>query len=439
MQYKLKANFSREPSQAVFDILTDRGIKNVNDYINPTSTNENSPYDLENIEAAANMLIKHIRNKSKICIVVDGDDDGWCSSAILWNYLKRYDENIDLEFILHEGKGHGLSDIIDQVSDGKYELVVLPDAGSYDIKYFWILNKFNTEVICLDHHSQLYDADGKPVVNDCPTAIVVNNQLSPKYKNKDFCGAGITYRFCNVLDDKLNIKYSQDYMDLAAVGNIGDVMFQGDPETRYIIIEGLKRIKNKGLQELINAQSFSLKERAAPPYSLTPIDIAFYIVPLVNAIVRVGTIEEKRGLFYAFIEPDRPMQSTKRGAKTGEIEFAAEQAARVAKNVKARQDRIKEKALAIVVDKIEKNHLDKNNLIIVEIQKTDEIPNEMTGLIAQNVVTLYNKPCFIVRRDLNGILRGSLRNNGNFKSLPELKPVLEKTQLFDYIAGRFGL
>ncbi|MBO6262435.1 MAG: hypothetical protein J6N95_07535 [Bacilli bacterium] len=435
MEYKLKENFSKDPKQAIIDILKDRGVKDPSSYVKPSAQCENNPYDLENIEAAADLLIKHIQKKSKICIVVDCDDDGYCSSAILWNYLKRFDNTINLDFVVHEGKGHGLSDIIEQVSGGKFDLVVLPDAGSYDIRYFWILNKCNTDVIALDHHEQMYDTKGAPIVNDCPTAIVVNNQLSPKYANKDFCGAGVTYRFCNVLDDKLGVSYSKDYIDLAAVGNIGDVMFQGDPETRYIIVEGLKHIKNGGLQELIAEQAFSLKERANPPYSLTPIDVAFYIVPLVNAIVRVGSMEEKRVLFYALTDPDKQLQSTKRGAKPGDIETAAEQAARTAKNVKARQDRIKEKAIETIVGKIENKGLDKNNLIIVEISKSDDIPNEMTGLIAQNIVTKYNKPCFIVRRDNDGILRGSLRNNGNFKDLPQLKPVLEQTHLFSLIAG----
>lgn len=306
---------------------------------------------------------------------------------------------------------------------------------SFDVQYFWQLNKIGTDVICLDHHTMMIDNDGNPIVNDCPTAIVVNNQLSPNYKNKDFCGAGVTYRFCNILDDKLKVNYSRTFIDLAAIGNIGDVMFQGDPETRYIIVEGLKHIENKGIRALVEAQAYSLKERAVYPYSLTPTDVAFYISPLINAVVRVGTIEEKEVLFYAFIDPDRQLQSTKRGAAIGEIELAAEQAARVAKNVKARQDRVKEKAVEIIRDRIEKKHLSDNNLIIAEVNRMDGIPAEMTGLIAQNIVSEYHKPCFIVRKDAEGMLRGSFRNSSDFKDLPELKPVLEQTKLFEMLAG----
>lgn len=364
------------------------------------------------------------------------DNDGFCSAAMMWNYIKTIYPEAKLYFTLHESKAHGLSDKIDYFLDeAHFDLILCPDSASYDIKYFYQLKQVNTDVICLDHHPMMYYEDGRPMVNDCPTAIVVNNQLSENYSNKDFCGAGVTYRFCNVLDDYLHINLSHNFIDLAAVGNIGDVMFQGDPETRYIIKEGLANIKNEGLAAMIEAQSYSLKERAVYPYSLTPIDIAFYICPLINAVVRVGTMEEKECMFYALTDPYKELKSTKRGAKDGDIELAKDQAARIAKNVKARQDRIKEKAISLVDFKIQKEGLDENNLIIVELDASDDIPNELTGLIAQNVVSKYNKPCFIVRRDSHNVLKGSLRNNGNFQDLPALRSVLESTGLFELLAG----
>lgn len=435
MNYKLRGNF-RTDEYAIYDILTNRGVKNVDAFISPSNIYENNPYDLNNITDAASLLVKRLKEDKSICVLVDCDNDGFCSAALIWNYIKHIFPNADLTFRLHEGKAHGLEDQIDYfIDEQQFDLILIPDASSFDIEYFWQLNKINTEVICLDHHPQVYDDNGNPIINDCPTAIVINNQLSPNYSNKDFCGAGVTYKFCQVLDDTFGIHLANNFIDLAAVGNIGDVMFQGDPETRYIIKEGLANIHNEGLQALIEAQSYFLKERAIPPYSLTPIDIAFYISPLINAVVRVGTMEEKHTVFYALIEPRRKLQSTKREAKPGDIELAAEQAARITKNIKARQDRIKEKALDLIDFKIAKDNLNDNNLIIVEINPEDNIPNEMSGLIAQNVVSKYNKPCFIVRRDKNNILKGSLRNNGNFKDLPELRTVLETTGLFNLLAG----
>lgn len=201
-------------------------------------------------------------------------------------------------------------------------------------------------------------------------------------------------------------------------------------------MEGLKHIQNKGFQTLIEAQSFSLKEKAVYPYiGLTPIDIAFYIAPLINAITRVGSIREKETMFYCFIEPDRQVESTKRGAKPGDIETAAEQTARVGGNAKGRQNKIKERAIDLIDFKIKKNQLDDNNIILVEVEDSDDIPQEMTGLIAMAVVSKYHKPCMLGRRNYKDEIQGSIRSDGNFAGLPSFKKFLEDSKLLNYVAG----
>ena len=79
-------------------------------------------------------------------------------------------------------------------------------------------------------------------------------------------------------------------------------------------------------------------------------------------------------MFYCFIEPDREVPSTKRGAKPGDIELAAEQTARVGNNAKARQNRIKEKAMDLIDFKIQKSNLDDNNILLIELDEDDDIP-----------------------------------------------------------------
>jgi single-stranded-DNA-specific exonuclease len=213
-------------------------------------------------------------------------------------------------------------------------------------------------------------------------------------------------------------------------------MDRTDIETNYIMIEGLKNIHNEGLRTLIEAQSYSLKEKAVSPYEgLSPVDIAFYIAPLINAITRVGSIQEKETMFYCFVEPNKPMQSTKRGARPGDIEYAAEQTARVGKNAKARQDRLKEQALSVIDFKIQKDGLDDNNIIIVELDASDNVQQELTGLIAMSIVNKYHKPVMIGRRNNDNEIQGSIRSSGNFAGLPSFKKFLEDSGLITYTAG----
>ena len=329
-----------------------------------------------------------------------------------------------------------MDDKIDWIEQQNFNLVICPDAASYDIEEHKRLWQQGIDCICLDHHDIPKDDNGNDILPNKEYAIVVNNQLSPQYTNKSLCGVGVVYKFCEVLDDILGIKQAQNYLDLVALGEIADVMDRTNIETNYLMLEGLSCIENKGFQTLLNAQSFSLKEKSIFPYSgLTPIDIAFYIAPLINAVTRVGTLEEKEAMLYCFIEPDKLLPSTKRGAKEGNTEFAAEQAARVGKNAKSRQDKLKEKALDIIDFKIQKNNLDSNNIIIVEIEPEDNIAPEIGGLVAMSIVNKYHKPVMIGRKNTKNELQGSIRSDANFLGLSSFKHFLEESKLMLYVAG----
>ena len=438
MKYKLRNNYSTDPAYALQDILIDRGVQDINLFLHPNkSTCELNPYDLANIEKGAEMLLDHLRKNHKMLFLIDCDCDGYTSSSILWLYCKHLFPNANFEFRVHEHKEHGLNDTIDWVEEKtRWDLIICPDSSSYDVEEHIRLGELGIDCLILDHHDQAYDENGKPIVSTAPNTVVINNQLSPNYTNKSLCGAGVVYKFCEVLDKILGIQQAQEYLDLAALGEIADVMDRTTSETNYIMLEGLKHIKNKGFQLLLDSQKFSLKEKATYPYEgLTPIDIAFYIAPLINAITRVGTIQDKQALFYCFIDPDHEMPSTKRGAKDGDIELAGEQTVRVGKNAKSRQDKIKEKAMDIIDFKIQKNGLLDNNILLIELNDYDNIPQEMTGLVAMNVVSKYHKPCLIGRRNSNGEIAGSARSDGNFAGLPSLKVFLEQSGFFNYAAG----
>ena len=94
-----------------------------------------------------------------------------------------------------------------------------------------------------------------------------------------------------------------------------------------------------------------------------------------------------------------------------------------------------DKAMEIIVERIEEQHLADNNVIVVEVEKDDSIPLTITGLLAQKVLSIYGKPCLIGRTGTDGFLRGSMRSSGNFVSLPNFKEFLEESEIFDYVAG----
>ena len=82
-----------------------------------------------------------------------------------------------------------------------------------------------------------------------------------------------------------------------------------DFETHYLVQTGLVRLQNPFIKGMADKNKYSLGE------TLTPIGVAFYIVPLVNSITRVGTMEEKILLLESMLDWKAYdlVQSTKRG------------------------------------------------------------------------------------------------------------------------------
>ena len=423
MRYKTKSILSHDAENCLKELLKDRGITDVINYCNPSDIFELDPTLLDNIDDAAILLKKHLDNDSKILFIVDCDCDGYCSSAMLWTYIQDIYPFAKLEYICHEHKAHGFEDIIDKIIDKDYDLIICPDAGSSDYEQHKLLKEKGIDILILDHHL----TDGYSEY-----AVVVNNQLSEHYTNKKLCGAGVVYKFLNYFDKTYGYNNAKKFLDLCALANIADCMSMSDLETRYYIVEGLKNINNGCFKSLIESQSYSLFQGSK---ELNYIKIAFYIAPLINAMVRVGTETEKNELFESFIYPEKLIQSTKRGAEIGELVPLSVEIARKAINAKNRQNRLKEKAIDIIDMRIQKEGLLDNKIIIAEIYEEDKIPQELTGLLATHFVNKYNRPCIIVRRNDEGFLRGSIRGNDTFEEIPDLKEFLENSGVTEYVQG----
>lgn len=216
------------------------------------------------------------------------------------------------------------------------------------------------------------------------------------------------------------------------MAEVADCMSPTDPETRYYISKGLTQINNGFFKQLIVQQSFSLFKNSD---GLNYIKIAYYIAPLINAMVRVGTMEEKRQMFQAFIEPDTMIQSTKRGAKAGDMVPISEEVARKATNAKSRQNRIKEKATELLEGRIQKEGLLDNKILVIEVYDEDNIPQELRGLIAAQFVNKYHRPTMIGKTNEEGFFRGSIRGNDSFEEVPDFKKFLENSGCMEGVYG----
>ena len=232
MKYKLYKNSNN--ANVKIRVLENRGIKDVNRYLN-LSDNEIIDYSLlSNMSVAVECFAKHFNNKSPIAILVDSDVDGYCSAAMMYLYIKKLDSNYPVSYILHKkAKAHGLSE--DVIIPENTKLLIIPDASTNDYKECQKIKEQGIDIIILDHHEKEFDN---------PNAIIVNNQTSEKYENKDFSGAGIVYKFLLALDSELWVEYADEFLDLCAWANISDDMDMRSYETKHIVDKGLNNIQN---------------------------------------------------------------------------------------------------------------------------------------------------------------------------------------------------
>lgn len=404
-------------------VLKNRGIDNINEYLSLTDEVLYSYKLFKNIDKAVQCFNKHTDNNSNIHIVVDSDVDGYTSGAIMYSYINDLFPNCKLSYSLHTKKQHGLSNDIEIPKD--IELLIIPDASSNDIEKCKKLkeNNSNLDIIILDHHI---------IEQDNPYAIVVNSN-DGVYPNKELSGVGVVYKFLQALDD-VNLEDKADnYLDLVALGNIADMMDIRVYETKRLIDKGLihKNIKNKVFRAFIERQRDTIHNNVSIH------NIQFYIVSLINAMIRMGRQEEKELMFKSFIEQDEYFDYKKRGSNEIVKEDIYTRVVRFCSNTKIRQQTAVTKAMCEIEPLIDKN-TDK----VLFINTSKILADALTGVLATKIAEKYQKPTLCLRKTkTKGLYGGSGRNYKN-SSINSLKDILTDTNCFEMVQGHgnaFGL
>ena len=424
MRYQLIAPRD-ETLSAVEQVLFNRGInpKDIEHFKYPSVNDLVNPEKLEHIKDGVAMLISHIERNDKIFIQVDSDCDGYTSSAILINYLNclfPHYVQTQISYRIHDGKQHGL--LTDTIpSDVK--LVIAPDASSNDYEQHKELHDRGIDVLVIDHHEAEKYSE---------YACVINNQMCD-YPTKSLSGAGVVYKFCSYIDQLLGYDYANDYIDLATVGIIADVMDLRDYEIREIILRGMQGFRNPLLKAMVAKDKFHFEGK-----QLTPFNIAWYIAPYINAITRSATEQEKIVVFESMIEylAYKTIPSTKRGCK-GQNETRVEQAVRTCANVKNRQSKAKENASDAVFQTIKDENLLEHKILAIRLDPKYAADKNLTGLIANGLLDLYCRPVLILNKvEEEGKVYWQGSGRGYDKAnLGSLRDLLESSGLVQYAQG----
>ena len=412
----------------VRNLLEERGVTDVDKFLSPDYDYIQSWRDLDNIEEGIRLLDKKIKEQAKMALIVDCDVDGVTSSSIIYQYIRGLDHNVQVDYYIHSGKQHGLEDMWEKLVDKDYGLIIIPDAGTNDKVY---AEQIPCDILIIDHH----DYEGGGIAENC---VVINNQMSPNYKNKALCGAGLAYQFCRGLDDFYGLDKAKYYVDLAALGICADMMSGLEIENQAFWKEGFSKVNNYMFMTIARKQAYSItgKMNATDEEiveALNPTSVAFYIVPMINAMIRVGSQAEKERLFMAFINGHQMVPCNKRGAK-GTFEEVAIESARECSNARTRQNKIKDTAVGAIEAKIFKNDLLENKILFIRLDDDDDFPSTLNGLVAAQLCAQYKRPTIIARLNDQGYVRGSIRGLDN-SPLESFKSFLLSTNMFEYVQG----
>ena len=405
------------------DLLDDiilRGTDDIDFHISPTDKYILDVSELNSepiFKKGVELLLKHIKKGSKIALPVDPDLDGYTSASVFVKAMKELNVNIDA--LIDEGKTHGLTDNIMNDIIGNYDLVIIPDAGSNDIEQHQTLLDNEIDFIVLDHHEVKEEVIDK--LNISENGVVINNQLLNI--NKNYTGVGMVYIFLKYVNFLENLDLDIDkYLDLVALGAVGDVSNVADKEIRYYVTKGLNNINNLFIKSVMERKGLQ---------EMTGRDASFSIISMINAVTRIGSIEDKRELFNALISESletTTVEVRKKNKSTGKFDKIPTEltihdiTVKACESIKTKQDKIVKGFL----DKVEVLY-DENVLIGLLEEKA---PSSITGLVAMKLADKKQKPVMI-GKEYNDGLAGSLRAPDGL----DFKGLLTESGLFDFVSG----
>ena len=392
-------------SKIIANLLVLRGIKTFNDaklFFRPDISKLHDPFLMKNMQKAVIRLDNAIKKNQKILIYGDYDVDGTTSVAMVYSFLKRYNQNIEYYIPCRYNEGYGISfEGIDYAYTNNFSLVIALDCGIRAIDQIDYANRKSIDVIICDHHNP------SEII---PNAIAILNpkQIDCPYPYKELSGCGVGFKLIHAYSIKNNISINQvtKYLDLVAVSIAADIV-PVNGENRVLAYYGLKKINSNpctGLKALIS------EFQQSDLYTMS--DLVFKISPRINA---AGRIAHAKKAVEILVEEEY----------TNAKLFAAE----IELNNNSRKDldqKITKEALKMI---------DENKKSTVVFSKNWH--KGVVGIVASRLIEFSYKPT-IVLAESDGLLTGSARSVHDFnlyEAISKCSHLCEKFGGHKYAAG----
>ena len=326
------------------------------------------PFLLKDMDKAAARITRAVDNMEKIAVYGDYDADGVTSTAMLYSYLETRGADVIFYIPQREGEGYGMNiGAVEYLKEQGVSLIVTVDNGISSVQEVARANELGIDVVVTDHH--------RPQAI-LPDAVAVVDAYRPDDTSpyKHFSGVGIAFKLLMALEDGAGDVEDllEAYSDLAAIGTIGDIVpLTGD--NRTLIRAGLERLSQSdrpGVQALLENAGIAGK-------ALTSTNVAFTLVPRINATGRMGAPERAVRLLISGYEEEAEVLSE-------EICADNEERRRV-------EAEIAEAAFA----DIEAKGYMKDRVVVVDGENWH---HGVIGIVASRVTERCGKPCMIISR-----------------------------------------
>jgi single-stranded-DNA-specific exonuclease len=235
------------------------------------------PRAFAGMDAAVELILRHVAAGSRITVHGDYDVDGVCSTALLVRMLRRLEADIDSFLPSRMEDGYGLAAAtVERLAARGTRLLITVDCAITAVEEVALARRLGLDVVVTDHHQPR--ADGA-----LPDAPIVHPSIGG-YPCPDLCAAGVAYKLAQALALAAGRDPGEPDvdLDLVALATVADLVPLRD-ENRRLVRAGLRTLAatdKPGLRAL-------MRVARVDPSGLDARSVGFRLAPRINAAGRL--------------------------------------------------------------------------------------------------------------------------------------------------------
>ena len=382
-------------------IMRNRGLTDLDEmeyYLHGDEKDLIDPHLLKDVDLAAEIILKKVKEQKKIRIIGDYDIDGIQSTYILYCALKRIGAEADYVIPHRIRDGYGMNEhLVTQAAEAGINTILTCDNGISAIDQIHLAKELGMTVVVTDHHEVPYIEENgvrREKISEAD-AIVNPKQEACQYPFKKLCGAAVAWKLVQVLYEQAGIPVSEAdrFIENAGFATVGDVMdLQG--ENRVLVKLGLKMLnqtQNIGMKALILQSNRKLGEIRSG-------DIGFGLGPCLNATGRLETARIALKLLLCESEAEAAVLAQEAVDLNNSRKLLTEQAVEVAKQM------------------IADGGYENDQVFVIFLPDCHE---SLAGIVAGRIREAYHRPTLVITRGEEGA-KGSGRSIEGYSMFEEL-------------------